>query len=154
MRKPIRIVLLGILTLTPAVAHAISCTITTNANASFGSYSVNDASPSLTSGTVTLNCTSVLGSDNITIDLSKGGAASYSPRLLSGPGVYTLAYNLYMDAPRTIIWGDNTGGSQHYGPTNPPNGTDVPLTVYGQVPAHQNVAAGAYTDAIVVTVNF
>ena len=56
----------------------------------------------------------------------------------------------------TTVWGDGTGGSSKL--------TDGYLlglitviktyTVYGRIPARQNIPAGAYADTITVTVNY
>jgi len=90
----------------------------------------------------------------ITIDLSKGSAPSYFPRQMR-KGAETMSYNLYLDAARVSGWGDGTGGTSRYGPMFPPLlGSPVTVTVYGRIPASQNVSAGAYTDTITATINF
>ena len=48
-----------------------------------------------------------------------------------------LAYNLYREASRSIIWGDGTGGSAVG------SGTGATHTVYGRIPSRQNVYAGS-----------
>jgi spore coat protein U-like protein len=69
-------------------------------------------------------------------------------------GVEALTYNLYLDAARTIVWGDGSGGSQMYLSNNPPKSADVQLTVYGKIDSFQDVSAGSYADTVTVTVNF
>ena len=142
----------AVLALAPGLAHAIDCTVSTTAAVSFGAYNPFATSPTTTSGTLTVNCTSVVGADNIIVDLSAGGG-TYAARQLAGPASYTLDYNLYLDAPRTVVWGDGTGGTSSFGPVNPPNG-DLVLPVYGLLPELQNVGAGSYADTIIVTVTF
>jgi hypothetical protein len=83
----------------------------------------------------------------------RGNAPSFTPHYMLKASEQ-LTYNLYLDAARTTIWGDNTGGSSHYGPINPPNNTNVNLTIYGRITAGQDVSAGLHTDSIVGTVNF
>ena len=86
---------------------------------------------------------------SITIQLNQGNASSYNPRQLrSGPD--SLNYNLYLDAAGQFIWGDTTGGTSAYTSTVL-NGN---VTIYGRIPARQNVKVGTYTDTIVVTINF
>jgi spore coat protein U-like protein len=92
-------------------------------------------------------------SDTILIELSAGGAASFSPRAMAGAGS-SLSYNLYLNAARTTIWGDGTGGTSRYGPVTPVSGVGVTVPVYGRAPAGQNVPIGTYADTIVVTVLF
>jgi len=74
-------------------------------------------------------------------------------------GTNTLSYNLYFDAAFTQIRGDGTGGSQVGGGTltlTPSSRTQsVPAsTIYGRIPAGQDVAAGNYSDTIIVTVTY
>ena len=66
--------------------------------------------------------------DIIYVNLSRGGAATFFPRQLASGGSL-LDYNLFLDASRTQVWGDGAGGSSHYGPVKPPEGTNTTLTV-------------------------
>ena len=52
------------------------------------------------------------------------------------------------------MWGDGSGTTGQYHIKNPPNNTDVPLTVYGRVPALQDVSVGSYSDTVIATINF
>jgi len=132
-------------------AAAQSCTISTRTNVVFGNYNVYTATPVTVNGQIRINCNAATNS--VIVDLSRGNAPTFLPRYML-KGIEHLTYNLYLDAARTTIWGDNTGGTVHYGPTNPPNGTNVNITIYGQVTALQDVSAGAYTDSITATANF
>jgi spore coat protein U-like protein len=132
-------------------AAAQSCTISTRANVVFGNYSVYTATPMTATGRVRINCNNATNS--VIVDLSRGNALTYIPRYML-KGTEHLNYNLYVDAALTTIWGDNTGGTSHYGPTNPPNGSNVTIRIYGQLTALQDVSAGAYTDSITATANF
>lgn len=138
----------------PCPAWAISCSFVSVSGVSFGAYDVFSSSPLDTTGTITIICTSVGGTDNITVDLSQGGASSFSPRQLARSGGGVLDYNLYVDAPRTTTFGDGTSGTAHYGPTNPPDNTNVAITVYGRIGAQQDVPGGSYSDTVVATINY
>ena len=129
MRRISRIIIMAALCSAPDAAYAIDCTITDLTPVSFGAYDVFAPSPQLTNGAVILTCTSVLGSDNITVDLSTGDASTYGPRQLTGTSGAALNYNLYMDAPRLLVWGDESAGTSHFGPANPPDGAPLQLTV-------------------------
>ena len=91
--------------------------------------------------------------NNITISLSKGLSSTYSPRLMS-KGAEALSYNLYTNAARTNIWGDGTSGTTVYVRANPPNNSNVNVTIYGRVPAGQDVSAGTFSDTVSATINF
>ena len=129
---------------------APSCTISTTA-VSFGNYNVFSATPTDSTGSVIFNCNAQATSIRVT--LSSGVSASFSPRTLR-KGSESLAYNLYLDAARTSIWGDGGGGTAQYGPTNPANNQNVTVVVYGRIPAGQDVTAGAYSDTVVATIVF
>ena len=125
----------------------LGCTIGATPVA-FGSYDVLASSPVDSTGTVTYEC--VVGIQ-IVVTLSRGSSSTFTPRTMTS-GAETLAYNVYLDAARTAIWGDGTGGTSTYSATTIL--LPVTVTVYGRVPASQNVAAGGYADTIVATIIF
>lgn len=59
---------------------------------------------------------------------------------------------LYTSVARSIIFGDGTGGTQTVSQRFRNNTKRI--TVYGQIPAMENISAGAYSDSIVATVTF
>lgn len=131
-------------------AHAApKCTIATISGVAFGTYNVMSAAPLDSVGVIRLDCNGA--ARNVTVDLGRGNAPTFNPRFMRSGGSQ-LNYNLFMDTARTTIWGDGTAGTSRYGPFNPPNVID--LTIYGRVPALQDLPAGSYSDTIVVTVNF
>jgi len=65
-------------------------------------------------------------------------------------GTNAVDYDLYTDAGRTDVWG-NTQGDDTVAVEAATGATET-LTVYGRVPAGQNVAAGAYDDTITATI--
>lgn len=132
----------------PAVSEA-QCSVSTSGVA-FGTYDVLVASPLDTTGTVTFSCLLALLPK---ISLSTGSSGGFAPRTMKKGGVgEPLAYNLYLNAARTNIWGDGTGGTGLYQPLVVLLGAT--LTVYGRVPANANVSTGAYSDTVVVTLFF
>ena len=133
-------------------AAAILCFFNSTVGVNFGAYNVFNPAPIDSTGSLTYTCVSV-GGATITIDLSKGSAPSYFPRQLR-KGTQALSYNLYREAARLSVWGNGTGGTSRYGPITPPNNKSVTVTIYGRLPARQNVSAGAYTDTITATLNF
>jgi spore coat protein U-like protein len=66
-------------------------------------------------------------------------------------GANTLTYNIYTSATRSIVWGNGTGGSSKQ--TAYKNSTTT-LSLFGLIPAGQDVANGIYTDNFIATVNF
>jgi len=118
----------------------------------FGTYSVISAAPTDTTGILTYRCGN--RDHDIMISFDTGGAPSFSSRRLVN-GSEQLFYNLYLDAARTVIWGDGTGGSQFYFNHNPQaNNQDIEVPIYGRMPPLQDVGVGTYTNTITVTLNF
>jgi spore coat protein U-like protein len=132
-------------------ASAAQCTITTTP-VNFGSYNVFATAPLDSTGRITLNCNG--GAKNVWVGITSGGAPSVGTRRMVKGGEQFL-YNLYRDAARTALWSDGTGGggSVHIEP-DPPNHKDMPITVFGRIPASQDVSAGTYADTVTVIVNY
>ena len=137
-------------TLYASDAHAQACTISAT-SVNFGSYNVFNGSHTDSTGTVTYRCNG--SAHNITIGLTQGASASFNQRQMQ-KGSEALTYNLFIDASRTNIWGDGTGGTSVYSIANPPNNTNVNLTVYGRVTAGQDVSAGTFSDTVTAVINF
>jgi spore coat protein U-like protein len=144
---------LAIVTLALVVAGAwraeAACTIATTAM-NFGTYSVFSATPTDTTSTFTADCGA--NDVNVFINFSKGSSSTYTPRTLRN-GSEVLNYNIYADAARTLIVGDQTGGTVHYTSSRPGDPPQT-LTLYGRIPAGQDVAVGTYTDTVLATINF
>ncbi len=66
-------------------------------------------------------------------------------------GGSSLNYNLYTTSGRTIVWGNGTGGSNT---RTASRNTNTTLSIFGEIPAAQDVAVGSYLDSITATVNF
>jgi spore coat protein U-like protein len=130
-------------------AAAGQCSVSTS-SINFGTYDVFDTAPNDSTGTVTLNCNG--GAKNVTVEISRGGASSFALRRMVN-GASQLRYNLYLNAARTIMWGDGTGGTQSHNLDNPPNNQDVSLTIFARIAAEQDVSSGSYSDSVTVTVN-
>ena len=133
-----------------AFAQAPSCTISVTSVA-FGTYNVFTTSADDSTGTITYRCNATAA--NISISLSDGSSSTFSPRTLR-KGSEILTYNLYRNAARTNIWGNGTGGTSVYTRANPPNNSNVNLTIYGRIPAQQDVSAGNYSDTVSAVINF
>jgi spore coat protein U-like protein len=141
---------LAIGTLYAADAHAQACTISAT-SVNFGTYNVFNGSDVDSTGTVTYRCNGA--ARNITVGLTQGASATFNPRQMQ-KGAEVLSYNLFLDASRTNIWGDGTSGTAVYSIGDPPNNTNVNLTVYGRVQAGQDVSAGSFSDTVTAVINF
>ncbi len=86
------------------------------------------------------------------IQLGPGGFATATPttrRMTKGAEFVT--YALYRNAARTQVWGWTLGTNTFSGTGT---GLTVSLPVYGRVPTQATPTPGAYTDAVVITVNY
>lgn len=143
-------VALGVILALAGPAHA-ACTISTSP-LTFGIYNVFASTPLDSTGSLTYRCT--LPSILIRVSLDRGGAPTFNPRRML-KGSEPLAYNLYLNAARTTIWGDGTGGTQQLRDVIPPNlGRNIVVPIYGRIPALQDVSAGTYSNTITATIQF
>lgn len=132
---------------------ASSCTITVPA-LSFGAYDTNSASPTDSTTTISVFCTTGTAFTTA-LDVGTTTGGDYLSRLMLGAtNADTLGYNLYTDAAHTTVWGDGTGVTA----TVPGTGTGplvaVSQTVYGRITAQQNVSVDTYSDTITATVTY
>ena len=138
-----------VLTMLAPTRVEAACSITTT-GVSFGTYDVYDASPVDSIGSVRYQCSGSTGT--FTISLGTGSSGTFQSRTMVS-GADKLNYNLYLDAARTSTWGDATAATSWFMESNA-TGKPVTLTVFGRIPPGQDVAAGIYTDTIIVTIQF
>ena len=130
-----------------------SCSIRATMGLNFGAYDPFSTVSVQTAGSVTIFCT-VLQLGTVTVDLSPGSSGSYAARRMSTAGD-TLTYNLYLNPERTLVFGDGSSGTGHFGPLILPIlGVNRTIDIYGLIPAGQNVKAGSYSDTVVITLSY
>lgn len=137
----------------PFWAPAGACTIS-GTGVAFGAYNPQATGADNSTGTVNLACPTAVTAPIVA--LSTGQSGSFAARRLSN-GSFNLDYNLYTNSARTIVWGNGTGGSMTQtlsGGTVSGGTRNFSRTIYGRIPALQNVGAGAYSDTITLTVTF
>ncbi|MDR5760210.1 MULTISPECIES: spore coat U domain-containing protein [unclassified Caballeronia] len=90
---------------------------------------------------------------NVGLDAGSVAGSTIPARLLGGTGtpVPTVAYQLYRDAARTLIWGQTVATDTVAGTGN---GAAQTLTVYGRVAPQTTPAAGTYTSTVTATITF
>ena len=138
---------------------AWSCSISSTP-LSFGTYDVFSATPDDSTATLSVTCTQVsnpVGNLPVTASLSRGSGASYAARRMAS-GANLLSYNMYSNATHTTIFGDGTSGTSTISGTFPFTAVGQTFTgtgtIYGRIPAGQDVAVGAYADSIVATITW
>lgn len=129
---------------------AQNCTIS-GSTLAFGPYNVLATSPlQANASAISVACTR--GSTSVTIGLNAGSNAAHASgttrAMSNGAGGY-LSYDLYTSGTYGTVW--STSNTVSYSPTSL---ATTSFTVYGQIPALQNVVVGSYTDSITATVTF
>lgn len=138
-------------------AAAFTC----NVNATpinFGTYDVFSPTPKDTTATITVTCKAPPQNPNapipVIISISPGMSGSFAQRQLQrAGGADQLFYNLYTSPSFSTVWGDGSGSSQTQS-NSITSITPWTATLYGRIPARQNVSADSYSDIITVTVDW
>lgn len=123
---------------------------TTVTSFSFGSFSPLSHAGRSTQGYVTFSCPSAVAD----VELSAGDAGQFVARRMTADDASrsAIAYNIYLDASHTIVFGDGTEGSSTYVPgANVLTGS---FPIYGEIAAAQPLLpAASYSDSVSITVN-
>ena len=110
----------------------------------------NASTPATATGTIDVTCTSGAA---WSLDLDNGqnhSNATLSQNRAMKSGSSYLSYDIYEDSSHSTVWLSGSGKDV----TGTGSGAAQTQTMYGQVPAAQNVPAGTYNDTVVATVNF
>jgi spore coat protein U-like protein len=128
-----------------------NCTIATTP-INFGAYdpvAANATTPLDGVGSIIIACTRGTGAH---VGLSNGGNNIGSTRRMQMNAVNFLTYEIYKNAGRSDVWGNDFGTNLDV--PNAPSLEPRTYTAYGRVPAAQDASVGAYTDVVVASVDF
>jgi spore coat protein U-like protein len=141
---------LALVTTAPASpALAAGCSVSTSGIA-FGSYNPLQAAALDSAGDLAVSCSAPTA-----YGLALGtGTGSHAARQLSGSRGVGLVYELFLDASRSTAWGDGSSASAVVSGVSPDGGVVVHHTVYGRIPARQNLPAGIYSDSVSILVSY
>lgn len=155
------LMLLTLMPVTPAFTATVTTTFNVTATVSadcsvtatdlnFGTYNPMSLSDLDALSTITVQCT-LLVPYNVRLNKGLYGENVADRKMKHSTEADQLNYALYRDASRMENWGETDGVDTVDG-----IGTGLPVyhTVYGRVPAGQNVRTGTYSDTITVTVNY
>lgn len=132
-------------------AQILSSCAVSGANLSFGNYDASSASVLDASSTLSVNCTQ--GTAYVVkLDVGSGGGSYVNRTMANGANV--LAFNLYRNAARSEVWGDESGATLSVSGTGSGLLTANSHTVYGRVPIGQDEIPGTYSSTITVTVEY
>jgi spore coat protein U-like protein len=130
-----------------------ACVVTAPA-LSFGPYDGLSGAPATTSATAVVTCNEA-PPPTVTMELGPSAVSGgFFPRQMrNDSGSDRLAYNFYVDAGGATVWGDGTGGTATRSDRVFKN-KPWTVTLYGRIPAGQDVSAGSYSDTLTITINF
>lgn len=135
-------------------AGACTCIVALTSVA-FGTYDRMSPGATDTVGNLSISCVTANPADStFTVALSTGSSGDANARTML-KGASALHYNLYIDAARTVVWGDDSGGGQSITSSFPAASRAAKMfNIYGRIFALQNVVPGPYRDSITVTVTY
>lgn len=126
-----------------------SCRITNVTPMNFGAHDLSSSTPLDSTGELAVDC----GAQTpVQIIMGRGLSGHQTPREMAARGI-SLFYNLFLDAARTIAWGDGTEGTQTFMGIVPAQQT-LRLPIFGRVFPRQLVPAGIYMDRIIAVAIF
>ena len=144
------ILLLGMAT----AARAQSCTVSATP-ISFPAYNAVSGLASDAGSVVTTTCTGLVYigvTYEVRLDAGQSGNI-LGRRMRHSTASSELGYQIYLNAAHTTVWGDGVQGSSFTGTMLLGVLTRIETrTVYGRIPASQQVTSGTYSDAPVMTV--
>jgi spore coat protein U-like protein len=151
--------LLVLLSAATGAGAATVCRIVSAGSVAFGSYDVLSTAPNDSQLNVTVACDRNGGPPGVTVEMALGVGAngtSVNARRMLHVGAPTdyLSYGLYRDVSRSSVWGSTSGINTMTRNLSVPNrgSASTTFTVYGRLPAQQDVSAGSYSDSVQVTV--
>lgn len=154
---------MALLTAGPAWA---GCSVSSS-GLSFGLYQPMTFAGQLTSadvlstGTISISCNSLPSPGSYTLALgasADGAGDGISTRYLANSnGGSNMAFNIYTDARRSIVWGNGSIGALVSGslPIVTLGGYTDNVTVYGKITAGQNtLKAGSFSGSVTMTLTY
>jgi spore coat protein U-like protein len=146
--------ILSSLLLPVASCYAFNCALATTP-VNFGNFDVFSGYVLDSTGTLTVSCNNPEQKPiPVNISINSGISGKFNPRQMQGSnGTDRLNYYLFTDPSGAVIWGDGTGGSSTVTGTVTKTST-LSSTIYGRIPAGQNVGVGTYTDVLTATVTW
>jgi len=129
------------------------CTVSTT-SVSFGPYDIFSASPTDSTGNITVNCNES-PPPYVTVSIGQSpNSGGFNPRKMKlAAGADLLNYNLYTDGTYSSIWGDGTSGTTTLVRRVRRNRPET-FIVYGRVPPGQDISVGSYSDILTVTITW
>src|SRR5438552_350178 len=117
----------------------------------FGPYSVFSTGNSAAVEQMSFQCKA---KDYVRVTLSTGSSGTFVPTRSLINGTSVAAYNLYLDAAATTIWGDANGGSGAYDFFDDVGDRSYTVNIFGDMRGAQDLSAGTFTDTVFATLSY
>jgi len=153
------LLLVCLLALAPSTPAATACRITSMSGLAFGSLDLLAGVPTDSQANIGVACDRDGGPQTVTVemglDAGANGSSASARRLALIGGTDYLSYGLFSDASRSSVWGNSSGINTVSRSVSVPNrgSVSITFTVYGRIPAMQDVPAGSYSDSVQVTLS-
>jgi spore coat protein U-like protein len=153
-RCGLRIVVTAAACLLPGFASALDFCRVNTVPVNFGQYDSGSPTPLDAVGTMRVVCLNLFNPGGGWVAQIGGGISGDPAARWMASGADRLGYNLYVDLPRTRIWGDGSGGTEVVSRTVQGVVDRASVAIYGRAPGGQIPPPGNYGDALLVTVIF
>ena len=153
-RSGLMIALTAAACLLPGLASALDFCRVNTLTVNFGQYDSGSPAPLDAVGTMRVVCLNLFNPGGGWVAQIGGGNSGDPAARWMSSGADRLGYNLYVDLPRTRIWGDGSGGTEVVSRTVQGIVDRATVAIYGRVPGSQVPPPGSYGDALLVTVIF
>jgi spore coat protein U-like protein len=133
-------------------AEAVCNVAATNIN--FGAYDVFSNTPKDATGTISVDCDEApppIVVIRVGPSFNSGGFRPRQMRHTTRPD--RLNYNLFADSSMSVVWGDGTQGTSTVSNKVRKNRPWI-ATLYGRIPARQDVSMGTYRETVSVTITW
>lgn len=139
-----------------ACTAATTCRFVTGGAVAFGPYDGLSGAPVDTTLDLTITCSRDGGPQNTNLTVSLGlgnNGTSVTARRMTGPSGDLLTYGLFRDVSRSSAWGYTPAMDTVSQTISVPNkgSASATFSIFGRIPALQDVSAGSYSDRIQVT---
>lgn len=144
-----------ITTLPVTLTIATVCTSVSASAVQFGTFPFGVGQPNLTAeGSISVVCGAGTAY-TVTLDAGLGGVSGVRNMRLTGAPSQDIAYNLYSNQARTVLWG-GAGGVQNSSAVSGTMGAGGTAThvVYASASYTTGLPAGVYSDTVAVTVTY
>lgn len=124
----------------------------TSGGLEFGAYDFTSPAPLESIGTLLVKCPQGLAF-RIRMDAGQGPSLDFSPRFMESTATNArIAYNLYVDPSRTLIWGNGDRSTMVFSGVG--SGFPIQIPIFGRVFPGQPVPPGAYQDRVTITLEW